>query len=46
VPLPQRLTVAVNGHTWREDTLDFHLGWKDPAVEATGPFAVPERRAS
>jgi hypothetical protein len=46
VALPQRLTVAVNGHTWREDTLDFHLGWKDPAVEATGPFAVPERRAS
>jgi hypothetical protein len=46
VPLPERLTVAVNGHTWREDTLDFHLGWKDPAVEATGPFAVPERRAS
>lgn len=46
VPLPGRLTVAVNGHTWREDTLDFHLGWHDPAVEATGPFAVARRRAS
>lgn len=46
VPLPGRLTVAVNGHTWREDTLDFHLGWHDPAVEATGPFAVAQRRAS
>ena len=45
VALPERLNIAVNGHTWREDTLDFHLGWKDPAVEATGPFAVTERRA-
>jgi len=46
VRLPERLTVAVNGHTWREDTLDFRLGWKDPEVRATGPFPVPQRRAS
>lgn len=46
VAAPATITVAVNEHTWREDSLDFSMDWKDPEVRATGRFALRERAAS
>lgn len=46
VPAPTAITVAVNEHTWREDSLDFSMDWKDPEARATGRFALRERASS
>ncbi|MEO7446996.1 MAG: hypothetical protein ABI336_01880 [Humibacillus sp.] len=41
--LPPRITVAVKAHTWRQDTLDFSHGWKDPKVTASSSLPLTER---
>ncbi len=45
-PAPTRLTVAVNEHTWRQDTLDFSYGWKDPEPRARAVVPVGAGRPS
>lgn len=44
-PTPTTLTVVANDHTWRQDSLDFSWGWKDPARDTAGTFPVAEGTA-
>ncbi|MCU1537489.1 MAG: hypothetical protein JWP82_1840 [Humibacillus sp.] len=44
--LPSMITVAVNKHTWRQDTLEFSYGWKDPEVTAASALPLAEQAPS
>lgn len=43
---PTEVSVVVNEHVWREDSLDYRYDWKDPEAQARGLLPLRQQTAS